>query len=137
LPLDPDSVFGFWSVRKERLLSGEILMISIENAEHYIWGENCDGWHLLKRHDMSVIQERVPPGSAEVMHYHEQARQFFYMLEGEGTISFEDHEIILQRGQSLEIPPMVKHQFKNNLQMDVHFLVFSVPSTRGDRINCP
>jgi mannose-6-phosphate isomerase-like protein (cupin superfamily) len=112
-------------------------MISIENAEHYIWGENCDGWHLLKRHAMSVIQERVPPGSAEVMHYHEQARQFFYMLEGEGTISFEDHEIILQRGQSLEIPPMVKHQLKNNLQMDVHFLVFSVPSTRGDRINCP
>ena len=110
-------------------------MVSIESAEHYAWGENCDGWHLLKRDDMSVIQERVPAGSAEVMHYHEQARQFFYILEGEGTMSFEDHEIILREGQGLEISPMVKHQFKNNSQMDVHFLVISVPSTRGERIN--
>ena len=111
-------------------------MISIENAEHYLWGENCDGWHLLKRNDISVIQERVPAGSAEVMHYHERTRQFFYILEGEGTMSFEDHEIILQKGQGLEIPPSLKHQFKNNSHMDVHFLVISVPSTSGDRINC-
>lgn len=84
---------------------------------------------------MSVIEERVPAGSAEVMHYHERARQFFYILGGEGRMSFEDHEIILREGQGLEIPPMVEHQFKNNSQMDVHFLVISVPSTRGDRIN--
>ena len=109
--------------------------ISIENAEHYVWGQICDGWHLLKRSDMSVIQERVPAGSAEVMHYHEQARQFFYILDGEGTMSFEDHEIILQKGQGLEISPMLRHQFMNNSQKDVHFLVFSVPSTRGDRVN--
>jgi mannose-6-phosphate isomerase-like protein (cupin superfamily) len=50
-------------------------------------------------------------------------------------MSLEDHEIILREGQGLEISPMVKHQFKNNSQMDVHFLVISVPSTRGDRIN--
>ena len=109
--------------------------ISIENAEHYVWGQICDGWHLLKRSDMSVIQERVPAGSAEVMHYHEQARQFFYILDGEGTMSFEDHEVILQKGQGLEISPMLRHQFMNNSQKDVHFLVFSVPSTQGDRIN--
>jgi mannose-6-phosphate isomerase-like protein (cupin superfamily) len=114
---------------------GEILMISIEIAEHYLWGGNCDGWHLLKREDMSVIQERVPAGSSEVMHYHEQARQFFYILEGEGKMLFEDHEIILQKGQGLEISPMVKHQFKNDSRREVHFLVFSVPTTRGDRIN--
>ena len=111
------------------------MSISIENAEHYFWGGNCDGWHLLKRDDMSIIQERVPAGCAEVTHYHERARQFFYILEGEGTISFEEHEVILQKGQGLEIQPMVKHQFKNNSSMDVHFLVISVPPTRGDRVN--
>jgi mannose-6-phosphate isomerase-like protein (cupin superfamily) len=111
------------------------MLISIENSEHYIWSGNCDGWHLLKRDDMSVIQERVSVGSAEIMHYHEKTRQFFYVLEGEGTMSFEDHEIILQKGQALEISPMIKHQFKNNSQTDVHFLVISVPSTRGDRVN--
>ncbi len=110
-------------------------MISTENAEHYIWGEICDGWHLLKRDDMSVIQERVPAGGAEGRHYHERARQFFYILEGEGTMIFEDRTIILQRGKGIEIEPMVKHQFRNNSRADVHFLVLSVPSTRGDRVN--
>jgi mannose-6-phosphate isomerase-like protein (cupin superfamily) len=110
------------------------MTISIENAEHYIWGEDCDGWHLLKRDDMSVIQERVPVGGSEVMHYHERARQFFYILEGEGTMSFEDHEVVLQKGQGLEITPLTKHQFKNTSQADVHFIVISVPSTRGDRV---
>jgi mannose-6-phosphate isomerase-like protein (cupin superfamily) len=111
------------------------MTISIENAEHYIWGEDCDGWHLLKRDDMSVIQERVPAGGSEVMHYHERARQFFYILEGEGTMSLEDHEVILQKGQGLEITPLTKHQFKNTSQAEVHFIVISVPSTRGDRVN--
>jgi mannose-6-phosphate isomerase-like protein (cupin superfamily) len=111
------------------------MSISIENAEHYIWGGNCDGWHLLKREGMSVIQERVPAGGSEVMHYHERARQFFYILEGEGTMSFEDREVILGKGQGLEVVPLTKHQFKNNSQAEVHFLVISVPSTRGDRVN--
>ena len=110
-------------------------MISIENSEHYVWGGSCDGWHLLKRDDMSVIQESVPVGGAEVMHYHERARQFFYILEGKGMMVLEDREIILQKGQGLEISPMVKHQFKNDSQADVHFLVISIPSTRGDRVN--
>jgi len=110
-------------------------MISTETAEHYIWGGNCDGWHLLKRDDMSVIQERVPAGGAEMMHYHETARQFFYILEGRGTMVLEDREITLENGKGIEIEPMVKHQFTNNSQADVHFLVISVPSTRGDRVN--
>lgn len=111
------------------------MSISIDNAEHYVWGQICDGWHLMKREDMSVIQERVPAGSAEVMHYHERARQFFYILDGEGMMSFEDHEVILQKGQGLEIAPTIKHQFMNNSQADVHFLVISIPSTRVNRIN--
>ena len=111
------------------------MLISIEFAEHYIWGGNCDGWHLLRRDDMSVIQERVPAGGSEVMHYHEKARQFFYILEGEGTMSFEDHQVILQSGEGLEVAPLTRHQFNNNSQADVHFLVISVPSTRGDRVD--
>ncbi|HLO28227.1 MAG TPA: cupin domain-containing protein [Anaerolineales bacterium] len=112
-----------------------MMIVSIKNAEHYLWGGKCDGWHLLKHDGMSVIQERVPAGSSEVLHYHETARQFFYILEGEGRMAFEDREIILQKGQGLEIPPAVKHQFKNRSNAEVTFLVISVPSTRGDRVN--
>lgn len=111
------------------------MVVSIDNTEHYIWGEICDGWHLLKRDDISVIQERVPAGGSEVMHYHAKARQFFYILEGEGVIAFEDKVIVLKKWQGIEIPPEVKHQFGNQSNSEVHFLVISVPSTRGDRVN--
>jgi mannose-6-phosphate isomerase-like protein (cupin superfamily) len=110
------------------------MVTSIESAEHYVWGEICDGWHLLKRDDMSVIQEHVPAGAAEVMHYHMQARQFFYILEGEGAMAFEEQVIVLKKGQGIEIAPQVKHQFRNQSDTDVHFLVISVPPTRGDRV---
>ena len=111
------------------------MIISRENAEHYVWGDVCDGWHLVKRDDMSVLQERVPAGGAEVMHYHNTARQFFYILDGQGAMSFEDQTVVLEKGQGIEIPPQVKHQFKNLSNEAVHFLVISMPSTRGDRMN--
>lgn len=111
------------------------MVISVENAENYVWGELSEGWHLLKRGDMSVIQERVPAGGAEIMHYHNAARQFFYILEGQGSMVFEDRTVVLEKGQGLEIPPQMKHQFQNRSHADVHFLVISVPSTRGDRVN--
>jgi len=111
------------------------MVVSIENTEHYIWGEICDGWHLLKRDDLSIIRERVPVGAAEVIHYHTKARQFFYILDGEGTMDFEDRQVVLHQGEGLEIPPQVRHQFRNQSNADVHFLVISVPTTRGDRVN--
>jgi mannose-6-phosphate isomerase-like protein (cupin superfamily) len=111
------------------------MAVSIANAEHYTWGEVCDGWHLLKRDDMSVIQERVPAGAAEVMHYHNVSRQFFYILEGQGAMILEGNTVILEKGAGIEIEPLVKHQFINQSHNDVHFLVISVPSTGGDRVN--
>jgi len=109
--------------------------VSISNVEHYIWGEQCDGWHLLKRDDVSVIQERVPAGKAETMHYHNHARQFFYILEGEAHMAFEDRSVNLQKGDGIEIPPHTNHRFENNSAEDVHFLVISVPKSQGDRVN--
>lgn len=111
------------------------MLVSTDHAEHYVWGGVCDGWHLLKRDDVSVIQERVPAGASEVMHYHGKARQFFYILEGEGVMSFEASAIVLKKGQGVEIAPEVRHQFKNQSNADVQFLVISMPSTRGDRTN--
>ncbi|MBC7878191.1 MAG: cupin domain-containing protein [Anaerolineales bacterium] len=113
----------------------EIKPVSIANAEHYLWGDNSDGWPLLKRDDVSVIQEHVSAGKAEVMHYHKISRQFFYILEGEAEMRFENDLIALQKGEGLEIPPLVKHCFENNSSADVVFLVVSVPKSHGDRVN--
>lgn len=55
---------------------------SAQTGKHYIWGGNCDGWHLVASPNLSVIQERVPSGSSEVRHLHNRAEQFFYVLNG-------------------------------------------------------
>lgn len=107
--------------------------ISIDKAEHYNWGGNCDGWHLAKNEILSVIQERVPPGSSETSHFHEISRQFFYILEGEGTIEFKGEAVKLLKNEGIEIPPGTAHKFRNNSAEDVTFLVISSPHSHGDR----
>jgi len=109
--------------------------VSVSNAEHYTWRGKSDGWHLLKHDDLSVIQERVPAGGREVMHYHERSRQFFYVLQGEGSLALEDQKVILRSGEGLEIAPGIRHRFENNSESEVIFLVISAPGSHGDRIN--
>ena len=103
------------------------------NAEHYLWGDGCDGWHLLKRQDLSVIAERVPAGAHEVRHVHATARQFFFILSGHALMDVDGRSVNLSEGQGVEIAPGQAHQFRNDSAADVHFLVISQPSTRGDR----
>lgn len=108
--------------------------IDRSSAEHYIWGDVCDGWHLVKRTDMSVIAERVPPGAKEIRHFHSTARQFFFILSGFAVIETNGERVTLKEGQGLEVAPGISHQFMNESPEDVHFLVVSHPSTRGDRV---
>lgn len=104
------------------------------NAEHYRWGEVCDGWRYLDRPDISVIRERVPPGGAEVRHHHVNARQFFYVLSGRAALEVDGQTRHLCEGQGTEVPPGARHQFRNESEEDVEFLVISSPTTRGDRV---
>jgi mannose-6-phosphate isomerase-like protein (cupin superfamily) len=108
---------------------------STDNAEHYIWGNQCDGWHLLKSDTLSVIQERMPPGTGEQLHYHERAQQVFYILTGTATFEVDGETKIVYERQSIQIPKNTKHRILNNSNADLHFLVISEPKSHGDRVN--
>jgi mannose-6-phosphate isomerase-like protein (cupin superfamily) len=110
-------------------------IIDINNAEHYVWGEVCDGWHLLKTSDLSVIHERVPAGAGEVRHFHSKARQFFYILSGTATLKLDDGEISFGANQGVHVAPGIHHRFKNTGDTEVVFMVISSPSAVGDRQN--
>ncbi len=109
--------------------------VTTGNARHYVWSEVCDGWHLLEGDDLSVIEERVPPGASEVRHRHHRARQFFYVLEGEATLEIEGAAHVLHRGEGLHIPPCAAHQLRNESSNEIRFLVVSAPKSHGDREN--
>ena len=108
---------------------------NVANAEHYVWGDVCDGWRLLDQPDLSVIQERIPPGAGEVRHYHARARQIFFVLDGVLSFNVGDADFQLHAQDSLEVPPGEAHQVRNNGASDAVFLVISAPTTRGDRTN--
>ena len=108
--------------------------VNISNAEHYIWGSNCDGWHLLKNDNLSVIQEKVPRGCSEVKHYHKISRQFFYVLKGIATIEIEEKVFKLNPSEGIEVNPGQVHQLRNETEEDLEFLVVSSPKSQGDRV---
>lgn len=100
---------------------------------HYGWGEQCDGWHLVRHGDLSVIQERMPPGTAETRHRHQRSRQFFTVLEGTLAIEVEGRHYQLSAREGLEVPPGAAHQVRNASDAPVDFLVVSAPPSHGDR----
>ena len=114
-------------------------VISIKSAEHYKWGgaqgTDCDGWHLVKTAELSVIEELMPPGASEVRHSHVHARQFFFVLEGEFTIEVEHHLFVVQTGQGIEVSPGQQHQAMNKSSKPVRILVMSQPPSHGDRVD--
>lgn len=111
------------------------MKVSITNAKHYQWGDQCDGWHLLDSPDLSVIQERMPPGASEQLHYHQYAQQLFYILSGEAEFTVDETRSTLSLGDSITIRPNQVHALKNSTDAELLFLVISQPRSHGDRIN--
>jgi mannose-6-phosphate isomerase-like protein (cupin superfamily) len=109
--------------------------VSRENAEHYRWGVDCDGWHLVRDKNLSVIEEFMPPGSAELRHHHQHAQQFFYILDGEVLMEVNGENHLVSAGSGIRIPPGTHHQIRNPSSSAVRFLVISQPSSHGDRID--
>jgi mannose-6-phosphate isomerase-like protein (cupin superfamily) len=107
--------------------------ISTETATHYTWGDGCDGWHLVRAEGLSVIEERMPPATAEARHRHRRARQFFRVLSGVLRIEVEGRDVRVPAGHGLEIAPGDAHQVFNDGPEDAEFLVVSQPPSHGDR----
>lgn len=109
--------------------------ISRESADHYVWGDGCDGWHLVRSEALAVIEERMPPGGSERRHFHRHAEQFFYVLAGELTLELDGVEAVLGPGSGLRVLPGRAHQAFNRGGQDARFLVVSQPPSHGDRVD--
>lgn len=108
---------------------------NLENSEHYIWGDHCHGWHLLKNDRLSIIEESMPPNTSEVKHYHKKAQQFFYILKGNAVFELDNKTVRIGEREGIHIENQVVHQIRNEGNMDLEFLVISEPTSKGDRIN--
>lgn len=104
-------------------------------AAYYQWGDGCEGWILVDTPELSVKQERMPPGSAELLHYHQAAQQFFYILRGEAVFEVEGKGTVVRAGQGFHIAAGQKHRIINRAASPLEFVLSSQPSTNNDRFN--
>jgi mannose-6-phosphate isomerase-like protein (cupin superfamily) len=109
-------------------------VLDITSAEHYWWGDGCEGWRLLTKPTLSIIQERVPPGKSEVLHFHLHTHQFFFVLSGIATMHYADQHIDVRAQQGVYIANRVAHRLVNNTANELVFLVVSTAPAAQDRI---
>ncbi|HTW59582.1 MAG TPA: cupin domain-containing protein [Terriglobales bacterium] len=113
----------------------EVGVVNRGNAEHYRWGVDCDAWYLVKDPRLTVIEECMPPGAAEIRHHHEKAQQFFFILEGEVLMEIDGEKMLVPAGSGIRVLPRMKHQIRNPSSDAARFLVISHPPSRGDRVD--
>lgn len=111
--------------------------VTRQTAEHFNWETVCDGWHYLRRDDLSVIAEKMPPHTCEARHYHNKSRQFFYILSGQAVMRFEGENVTLDAGSGIEIEAQEIHQMTNCSDQPLEFLMISIPPSHGDKVDLP
>jgi mannose-6-phosphate isomerase-like protein (cupin superfamily) len=105
-----------------------------ENSKHYFWGNNWDSWVLQDTENFSIKQEKMLPNSAETLHFHENAQQFFYILKGKATFYINEDKIEATAQNEISIKASQKHYIANEADKNLEILVISNPNTNNDRI---
>jgi Cupin domain len=69
---------------------------------------------LTEQDGLHVMEERMPPGKAEVRHLHRNVRQLYFVSAGTGTVCFGDREEFLSPGDAVDVAPGQAHQLRND-----------------------
>jgi quercetin dioxygenase-like cupin family protein len=111
--------------------AGQAVFRNIADAQRaetrgYVLGA-ADGEHLINSSGDVVIKvdpsrgsekvslgtQQVPPGAGIPRHRHTYEDEFFYVLEGSGTVILNDERLPLQKGATIFIPKGTWHAFEN------------------------
>jgi len=85
--------------------------------------------------DKDNLKKKMPSKTAENLHFHKKAQQFFYILKGIATFELEGELFVINEKQGFHIEPNQKHRILNNTESDLEFIVISEPKSHGDRVN--
>ena len=65
----------------------------------------------LCRH--SVAEVTIAPGGCSARHYHRQAEEVYYILQGQGQMVIDDEIRLVEPGDTVIIPPPSQHLIRN------------------------
>jgi mannose-6-phosphate isomerase-like protein (cupin superfamily) len=75
------------------------------------WAETCGQIRpLIEEQDEAAAEVHHVEIHDARLHYHNQTGEFYYVIDGEGTMVLDDEEIELHRGVVVYVPRGVKHK---------------------------
>jgi mannose-6-phosphate isomerase-like protein (cupin superfamily) len=85
-------------------------------AEVAPWAETCgQARSLIEEKDGAAGEVHLVEIEDAKMHYHERTDEFYYVIDGRGTMTLDDEEIELRPGVVVYVPRGVRHKARGDL----------------------
>src|SRR6188474_2510589 len=80
-------------------------------AEVKPWAETCGQIRpLVEESDGAAAEVHHVEIDNAKLHYHERTDEFYYIIDGQGTMVLDDDQISVRRGAVIYVPRGVKHK---------------------------
>ena len=80
--------------------------------------------------NQSLAEATVPPGGETQRHYHRDAEEIYYVIEGEGDMELDGERAPVSPGDAVLIPPGAWHQVRSTGVGELRFLCCCAPPYR-------
>lgn len=92
--------------------------VRLEQRESFITADGSSIRELVglpsgNASQQSVAEATVPPGGQTVEHFHRATEEVYLFTQGEGRMRLGDEETEVRAGDTVVIPPGVKHKLWN------------------------
>lgn len=77
---------------------------------------------LLDDENCKVKKIIINPNQAPSYQYHFKRNEHWIVIKGSGVLRLDDNEVPMKEGDSIYIPKLSKHQFKNTGDVDLEFI---------------
>ena len=99
----------------------------------------ADGSTIRELHGLGVSSARrqslaeatLAPGQATERHYHQEAEEIYFVLEGAGELELDGERKVVAPGEAALIPPGAWHQIRAGLA-ELRFLCCCAPPYRHE-----
>ena len=88
---------------------------------------NADFLERTNSGNMGARLWRLPPGSANTLHKHIRAEEFYFVLEGTGRMRVGDETLTVQKHGGVHVGPEQLRQVFNDTDSEVLWLIIGAP----------
>lgn len=114
---------GFFLIQPEDLFWRPSNLMQIPNAD------------FLERTRSEILGARLwrlPPRSANTLHRHRRAEEFYFVVQGVGRMRVEDQNLTVPQHGGVLVGPRQLRQIFNDTETDVLWLVIGAPEREFD-----